>query len=259
MKDKTNTPNSKRYHVFIEGIEDELIDVMYGAGMTDGFAVFETDSLTDQASLFDAMATNYLTASDVPEEELKLFLNEFRIHDEMMKTLSKRGKLFISNDYWVVRITDTHHHLTPKQYPAVAALKKTLDAGDANDILCLPSLDSGLTASGLNVIFLEEPCYGIKEPNGAQFDTIITKQSGIKKTPIHFDLVDKPSIKYLDDFIVFAGKRIHVFEELLDHHNSTAESVLKKTNTRCLFIVNNTDKNKALFVESANQTIVLKD
>lgn len=98
--------NGEHYHVCIEGVDAEIIDIMYGAGMTDAIAKFETPDLFSKEVLFNAMASNYPSPDDVPKEALKQFLNEFTVSNEMMQTLNEKGTLCIDGDYWKLRITN---------------------------------------------------------------------------------------------------------------------------------------------------------
>jgi hypothetical protein len=99
--------SKKRYSVRIEGLEDEITDIMYGAGMTDFIALFETDDLEDKSQIFKGLAAGWEQPKHVPAEELQAFVNELGFLAEKAKdSLLKRGSFLIDGDYWVVSVVD---------------------------------------------------------------------------------------------------------------------------------------------------------
>lgn len=104
-----STASQKRYSVHIEGLEDEILDIMYGAGMTDSIAVFETDDLEDKAQIHESLAAGWEDPKHVPEAELGVFVNELNFFSEKTKSaLLKRGSYLIDGDYWIVSIVDNY-------------------------------------------------------------------------------------------------------------------------------------------------------
>lgn len=104
-----NSASKKRYSVSIEGLDQEIVDIMYGAGMTDSIAYLETDDLEDKNQMYCSLANFEEEQGYVPEEDvgLRAFVNELDFFSDKAKSdLLKTGKFLINGDYWILSVID---------------------------------------------------------------------------------------------------------------------------------------------------------
>ena len=253
----------KRYLVDIEGFDEDIVDIMYGAGMTDAVVKFETNNLQDKAQLYRALTLNYPSKEDVPKEGLMLFVDELTLSNETIAKLIKTGKVTINGSFWKLSIIDRSFKLKESK-PAIDLKEKAerenskvqteiaikniskLVANNELDYIfdTVTYIDKDLAIMGSNVIFIEKYFFEINKPdtNGV---TISKKEDG-KKTSTVFDIVLHRSIKDFGEYILFTGKKVHLFRMSTLASNPSEEALPKTVTSRCLFAIKNTKENKEL-------------